>query len=117
MSTTSESMLACTHFAVETFAENMPNYEKMTLVMKTLAGRDLDRHALRTEAASAQDKLASAEDLLDDELMLAPPNVHGFSLSDKEWRTSWRSPFICYCSILFYSRVFGGLGGTVHMEY
>ena len=73
----------------ETFADNMPNYDKMTRVTKTLSGKDIDRHAMRTEATTSLEKLATIDDLTEDQLMLAPPSLHGFSLSDKEWRAYW----------------------------
>jgi hypothetical protein len=69
------------------FSDNMPNYEKMTQVSKTLAGVAIDRHAMRTTAAATyQGKLDQLEDLSDDDLMFAPSTLHGFSLSDKLWR-------------------------------
>lgn len=70
------------------FAESMPNYDKMSLVTKTIAGRDIDRHAMRTDTSSLLDQLATLEQLTDDEFMLTPPNLYGFSLADKEWCTS-----------------------------
>ena len=75
-------------YFAETFAEMMPNYDKMALVTKNLAGREIDRHALRADTAANQETLATAEELTDDQLMLAPANLFGFSLSDKEWRRS-----------------------------
>jgi hypothetical protein len=74
----------------ETFAESMPNYEKMSKVMKTLSGRDIDRHAMRSETTSGLDQLATIDDLTDYQLMLTPPSLHGFSLSDKEWCAYFR---------------------------
>lgn len=75
----------------ESFASNMPNYERMTHVTKTLAGLEIDRHAMRTTTSlTSQDKLGTLEDLREDDLMLAPPALYGFSLSDKQWRTSFR---------------------------
>lgn len=66
----------------------MPNYDKMSLVVRDLAGRDIDRYAMRNERTATQDRLATVEELTDDHFMLASPNVHGFSLIDKEWSTS-----------------------------
>lgn len=64
----------------------MPNYDKMSFVTKSLTGKDVDRHWIRTESIDAQEKLATIDDLTDNEFMLAPPNLYGFSLADKEWR-------------------------------
>lgn len=78
----------------EAFSENMPNYDKMTLVTKTLGGVAIDRHAMRTTtAATSQEKLGLLEDLTDDDLIFAPSTVYGFSLSDKQWRE--RSCLFC----------------------
>ena len=64
----------------------MPNYDRMTYVTKTLAGVDIDRHAMRTTTAlTSQEKLGSRDDLKEDDLMLAPPALYGFSLGDKQW--------------------------------
>lgn len=73
----------------------MPNYDRMSVVTKNLAGRDIDRHVLRADANVLQEKLASVEELTEDELMLAPPNLYGFSLSDKDWRMLSCSLCIC----------------------
>lgn len=68
------------------FGQSMPNYDKMTYVTRNLAGKDIDRHVMRTESSAEQEKLAWIDELSDDELMLAPPTLFGFSLADKEWR-------------------------------
>lgn len=77
----------------------MPTYDKIGYVSKTFAGVDIDRHAMRSAVAantgiSEEEVLASIEELTDDNLMLAPPSLHGFSLSDKMWCT-----FISICAL------------------
>lgn len=81
----------------EAFAENMPNYEKMAPVTKTLTGAEIDRHAMRTTASlTSQDKLSTMEDLKEDDLLFAPPVLYGFSLADKQWRKSFIfTPSVC----------------------
>ena len=75
----------------ESFAESMPTYDKIGYVSKTFAGVDIDRHAIRTAVTAStaipdEEVLANLEELSEDVLILAPPNLHGFSLSDKMWR-------------------------------
>ncbi|KAI0697369.1 P-loop containing nucleoside triphosphate hydrolase protein [Cytidiella melzeri] len=68
------------------FEDNIPNYDKMSQVTKTLKGVEIDRFSMRTTTAiTSQDKLGKLEDLTDDDLMLSPPTLYGFSLSDKQW--------------------------------
>lgn len=67
----------------------MPNYDKMSLVTKSLTGREVDRYWIRSDPSDAQEKLATVDDLTDEELMLTPPNLFGFSLADKEWRKQY----------------------------
>ena len=68
----------------------MPNYDKMSLVTKSLSGKEIDRNLLRTELTEVQDYLTTIDDLTEDQLMLSPPNLFGFSLADKQWRESQR---------------------------
>lgn len=68
------------------FAQSMPNYDRLTHVSKSLSGVDIDRYAMRTETETLQDRLATVDELSEDHLLLAPPNLYGFSLADKEWR-------------------------------
>ena len=72
----------------ETFAETVPNYDKFPIVHKTLAGVEIDRHALRTATAGKQETETAPPELSDDQLMLTTPILYGFSLSDKQWRAS-----------------------------
>ncbi|KAI8996643.1 P-loop containing nucleoside triphosphate hydrolase protein [Trametes punicea] len=68
----------------KTFADTVPNYPMLPRVTKTLSGQDIDRHARRTTAnAATQDP--DARPLTDEELLLTPPIVYGFSFSDKEF--------------------------------
>ena len=67
----------------ETFADMVPNYAMLPRVTKNLAGQDIDRHAQRAQGAQAS---ADARELTDDELLLTPPIVYGFSFTDKQWR-------------------------------
>ncbi len=72
----------------EAFSENMPNYDKMSYASKTLKGVDIDRFALRAHSGTVvtDNPLGKVEELTSDDLLLAPPTVYGFSLSDKQWR-------------------------------
>ncbi|KAI0089637.1 P-loop containing nucleoside triphosphate hydrolase protein [Irpex rosettiformis] len=69
------------------FSENMPNYDKLSYASKTLKGVQIDRFAIRSAvgAPSIDNPLGKLEDLVDDDLLLTPPTLYGFSLSDKQW--------------------------------
>ncbi|KAI0634500.1 P-loop containing nucleoside triphosphate hydrolase protein [Trametes polyzona] len=68
----------------KTFADTVPNYPMLPRVTKTLSGQDIDRHARRA-ATNAAIPDADARELTDEELLLTPPIVYGFSFTDKQW--------------------------------
>ncbi|KAI0752423.1 P-loop containing nucleoside triphosphate hydrolase protein [Daedaleopsis nitida] len=67
----------------KTFADTVPNYPTLPRVMKNLAGQDIDRHARRARQANAHSE--DIRELTEDELLLTPPIVYGFSFADKHW--------------------------------
>ena len=73
----------------------MPNYDRIGYARKTLKGVEIDRAAIRaiTGASPHDNPLGKLEDLTDDDLVLSPPTLYGFSLSDKQWCESAVSPF------------------------
>ena len=98
-------------------------------VVKTLSGQEIDRHALRANAAAA-DSSWEVRDLTDEELILTSPIVYGFSFSDKQWcecpyfrflEIFWRgiSPgaeSLLSLAFPLYSRVHRRAGGALRVE-
>ncbi|KAI0816845.1 P-loop containing nucleoside triphosphate hydrolase protein [Trametes gibbosa] len=68
----------------KTFGDTVPNYPMLPRVSKSLSGQEIDRHAKRA-AATITGADPDARDLTEEELLLTPPIVYGFSFSDKQW--------------------------------